>query len=526
MLTGSIASLGSHYLIGIRAVNCQTGDSLGAEQAEADNREKVLGTLGNISTALRGKLGESMTSVQKFGKPLEQATTSSLDALKAFSEGHRIQTHSDTDAIPFFQRAIELDQNFALAYAYLGVCYSNLNETSPAFDNLRKAYNLRERVSERERFFITTNYYSIVTGELEKANQEYQLWINSYPHDEDPHNNLGVNYFLLGLYEKGAAEQLECTRLAPEDSICYGDLAGAYLTLDRLDEAKTILDSRFRQDSESLYLRFNAYLLAFLRDDAKGMEQAVEWSRGKHDAEPRMLQWQSDTEAYHGRLTIARSLMKQAVDSAKHNDAPEVAALSQLDLASTEADFGNPSRAKELAYSALTVARGRDVRLNAALVLARVGDASKAKIWVDELSHAFPLDTIVQRYWLPSIRAQIELSRGDKAKALALLDDVRPYDLAQAASLYPAYVRGAVLLQDRRGREAAAEFQKILSHRGFIFNSYVGPLSRLGLARAYVLQGDTGKARTEYQDFLAIWKDADADIPILKQAKAEYAKLR
>jgi eukaryotic-like serine/threonine-protein kinase len=526
MLIGSIASLGNQYLVGIRAVNCQTGDWLAAEQAQAESRERVLTALGYSSKMLRSRLGESLASIQKFSTPLEQATTPSLEALKAFSEGYRVQSRSDTDAIPFFKRAIHLDSNFALAYTYLGTSYSNLGEATPATENLRQAYQLRERVSARERLTIDTNYYSIVTGELEKADEEYLVWIDTYPRDKLPHNELAVNLALLGQWEQAAKEFRDCLQLDSEDAMSYWNLATADLILDRVDEAKAIIEAARNRKIDHPGLHTVEYFLAFLRGDTQGMQLQLDWSRGKRDAEAGMLQNQAETEAYYARLEKARGLIQQATASSQRDGAPEVAATSQLDLADVEAGYGNSTASKKLATGALNVAPGPDVQIKAALVLARIGDPTQAMKLADSRSQKSPLDTLLQHYWLPTIRAEIELRRGHVAKAIDILEQLRPYEFSTATNLYPVYLRGTAHLQNRQGHEAAVEFEKVLSHPGFMSNSNIGPLSVLGLARAYVLEGDLSKARSKYQDILAIWKDADPEIPVYKQARAEYAKLR
>jgi tetratricopeptide (TPR) repeat protein len=475
LLVGSIANLGGHYVIGLKAENCQTGDSLGTAQAEADGQAMVLQALGQAATAMRGKLGESLGSIQKFDSPLEQVSTSSLEALKAYSEGKRtFDRSSDAESIPFFKRAVELDPNFAIASAYLGIAHGNLGRTTLADESLKKAYDLRDRASEREKYFISTFYYSMVTEELEKANQELQLWIREYPRDQNyPHLLLGYNYGSLGQFEKTIAEFREHLQVDPDSAIGYGNLAGTYLALDRLDEAQAVIDTAFAHKLDHPGLHENLYAIAFLRGDKAGMQQQVAWATGKPEGEDLMLWSQSATAAYYGQLQRARELSQRAVDAAKRSSNNELAALAQLDLAGTVVDFGNAVGASQTVAAALALAPGRDVQVEAAVVLARSGDTAQAGKLADTLSKEHPTDTLIQGCWLPTIRAEIELSRGNLAKAIELLDQAKPYELG--AVLFPAYVRGLVYLRGRQGAAAAAEFQKILDHRGLtgVINTFI-----------------------------------------------------
>jgi len=532
LLAGSIATFGSHYAIGLKAVGCRSGDSLGSAEAEAENREKVLQALGEATKALRSKLGESLASIQRFDKPLQQATTPSLEALQAYSEGQRMWSEKgDAASLPFLKRAIELDPNFARAYAALAVRYGNLNQADLAIRNVKKAYELRERVSEREKYYISAQYYVFATGEIEKANQQYELWVQSYPSDETPHVNLGNNYGLLGQYEKAAAEAREALRYEGNDVVSYSNLAQDYLALNRLDEAKaTLAEAMSRKLDDDPFLRVYMYSVAFLQNDAAAMQRQFDWASGKPGAEDVLLSAQSDTEAFHGRLQKAREFSRRAVESANRNDARETAAVWQVDAALREAQFGNPAQARQAADAALRLAAGRDVQMLAALALAQAGEIPQAQRLVDKLNSDFPLNTILQNYWLPTIQAELELSRGNTARAIEGLQAASAYELGQvpplaAASMYPVYVRGQVYLKAGQGQQAAAEFQKIVDHPGVVLNFPLGALARLGLARAYALAGDKAKASSAYQDFFALWKDADSDIPLLKQANAEYKQL-
>jgi serine/threonine protein kinase/tetratricopeptide (TPR) repeat protein len=540
LLVGSIASLGSHYAIVLKAVGCQTGDVLGSAQAEAETREKILQTLGEAAATLRGKLGESLASVQKFDKPLDEATTSSLEALQAYTEGDRLaREKGDTDALPLLKRAVELDPNFARAYASLGVRYNNLGQASLAIENVRKAYELRDRVSEREKYYISCTYFTLVTGELEKAIQQYELWIRDYPRDYVAETNLGVNYFTMGQFERAAAVTREALRLEPANILGYNNLGVAYFSMNRSDEAKSTFDEALARKLDGPYLRQSIYYLDFLRKDAPGMQQQFAWAMGKPGAEDILLSAESDTQAGHGRLQKARQLSAQAEESAKRNDSKETAAFWQGNEAIREVEFGNVAEGLKQAREALALAPGRDVKVEAALALARGGDVAVAEKLVAALNQEFPLDTLMQNYWLPTVRAAIALQRHDSAEAIELLHASIPYELADpppfsSGTMYPAYLRGQAYLSLARvtrtsaenGRHAAAEFQKILDHPGVVVNFPFSALAHLGVGRARALADDSAGARTAYQDFFALWKDADPDVPILKQAKAEYARLQ
>ena len=528
MLAGSIASLGSHYVISLKAVNCQSGDSLGAAEAESESREKVLAALGQAASDLRNKLGESLASIQKFDKPLDQVTTSSVEALKAYTEMERVQEEQgDTAALPFGKRAIELDPSFAEAYSDLGILYENLGQRSLAVENYKKAYDLRDRVSAREKYDIVTNYYVSVTGELDKAAQEYELWIHDYPRDHDVHNNLGIIYAALGEYEKAAALTREELHLNPDNGISYANLAYDYRAMERMDEAKATLEQAHTRNFDLLALRQASYELAFLQGDADLMRQELAWAKDKPGAEDAMLYEQAFTEAFHGRLQSSREFTHQAMESAKRNDAKEVAARYQATGSLWEAEFGNLSQARSQAAAALgTFSEGRDVLRVTATALATAGDAAGAEKLANQLNHDYPVDTIIQACWLPTIRATIETGHGNAGKAIELLQPAGQCELGQGVHLTPAYVRGQAYLLARNGPAAATEFQKLLDHRGSMVNSPTGALAHLQLGRAYVISGDTTKAKTAYQDFFALWANADPDIPILKAAKAEYAKLQ
>ena len=536
LLAGSISSLGSHYEIVLKAVSCKAGDLLGAAQAEAESREKILQTLGEAAATLRGKLGESLASVQKFDKPLDEATTPSLEALQAYTEGSRLaREKGDTDALPLLKRAVELDPNFARAYASLGIRYNNLGQATRAIENVRKAYELRDRVSEREKYYISCTYFTLVTGELEKAIQQYELWIRDYPRDYVAETNLGVNYFIMGQVERAAAVTREALRLEPANILGYNNLGLAYLSMNRLDEAKSAFDDALGRKLDGPYLRQSIYYLDFLRKDASGMREQFAWAMGKPGTEDILLSAESDTQAYYGHLEKSRQLSSQAEESARRSDSKETAAFWQGNEALREVEFGNFAEGLKQAREALDLAPGRDVRVEAALALARGGDVATAEKLAEALNQEFPLDTLMQNYWLPTIHAAVALQRHDSAKAIGILRTSAPYELAYpppfaAGTMYPNYLLGQAYLTSantsENGERAAAELQKILDHPGVIVNFPLSALSHLGLGRARALSGNKAGARTAYQDFFALWKDADSNIPILKQAKAEYAKLQ
>jgi eukaryotic-like serine/threonine-protein kinase len=530
IVAGSISNLGSQYVLGLNASSCRTGDALAEQQAQAASKEQVLKALSTAASALRAKLGESLASVQKFDVPIE-ATTPSLEALKAFSLGTMTaREKGDAEGIAFYRRAIELDPNFATAYVGLGVSYSNLGQPSLASQNIQKGYDLRDRVSERERLRISADYYAFVTGELEKEAETYQLWIQSYPRDMVPHGNLGANYAALGQWDKSIAETKESIRLEPNALVGYNNLAGAYLALNRFDEAKAALDEAQAHNLDGTLAHLVRYYLAFLHQDATEMERQVTWGAGKPGDEDPLLSAQSDTEAYYGRVAKAREFSRRASDSAIRSDSKETAALWQVNAALREAEFGNNEPARHGAEGALNLAPGRDVQVLAALTEARAGNPGKAEQLAQQLQKSNPLNTVLKLYWLPTIQAAIELNRGNSAQAIEILQAAAPYETGgpppfQLNTLYPAYLRGEAYLAAHQGSTAATEFQKFLDHGGMVANFPTGALAHLGLARAYALSGDTAKAKTAYQDFLALWKDADPDIPLLKQAKAEYARL-
>jgi serine/threonine protein kinase/tetratricopeptide (TPR) repeat protein len=532
MLAGSIASLGSQYVIGVNAVNCQTGSTLAQEQVTADSKEHVLKALGETTSELRGKLGESLATIQKFDAPLEQATTPSLEALKAYTLSRKTMNEkSEVAAIPLMQHAIELDPNFAVAFAALGTMYSNIGEAGLASQYSQKAYDLRDRVSEREKFRITGNYYLSVTGEFEKALPNYELWAQTYPRDFFPPAYLGLFHAMMGRYGESTAEEVEASRIDPNSAVNLGNLMLSYAALNRLDEAKATYQEAIARKLDHEGLHVYRYGLAMVEGDAAEMDRQVAWGAGKAGVEDMFLSTQSDTEAFSGRLGKAREFSQRAVELARQNQQKGTAAGWQIDEALREAEVGNLDQSRKAAAAALALASDRFTQVLGALALARAGDSPQAQKIADNLAKEFPVDTAVNSYWLPVIRASLAINQHEPAKAIELLQPSTTYELglispSYMGSLYPVYVRGQAYLLLHRGKEATTQFQKFLDHRGIVMNFPLGALAHLGLARAYAAQDDTAKARTAYQDFFALWKDADPDLPILKQAKQEYAKLR
>jgi len=528
VLGGTISTLGSHYLIDLSAVACGTGDTLAKEQGDATGKEDVLKALSRASSSLRTKLGESLPSVQKFAVPIE-ATTPSLEALKNFSMGVSTQHEKgDAPSIPFFKRAIELDPNFPMAYATLSLAYGNLAQRSLSLEYATRAYQLRDRVSEKEKLRISALYFN-ATGEIDKEAQTYELWVANYPRDSVPHSNLGVAYSNMGQLDKALAEHQEALRLAP-DVTNYTNLGADYFTLNRLQEAKSTFDEALAHKLDGGLLRTNIYLQAFLEGDAAQMERQVAWGAGKPGEEDALLSVQSDTEAHYGRMSKARDFSRRAVDSAIRADSKETAALWQVNAALREAELDNAALARQGVAAALALSPGRDVKVAAAFTLARIGDGPRAKALAEELEKSYPTNTMLKLYWLPTINAAIDVNKGNPSQAVVDLEAAAPYELGLAGGfinyVYPAYVRGQAYLLSHNGPAAAAEFQKLLDHRGIVGNFVTGSLAHLQLGRAYAMAGDTAKAKAAYQDFFALWKDADPEIPILKEAKAEYGKIQ
>jgi eukaryotic-like serine/threonine-protein kinase len=536
VIEGSIAQIGAPYLLTVKAVNCSNGETLASTETQASDKNHVLDALGKVSSEIRRKLGESLSTVQKFDTPLEQATTPSLEALKAYSEGMRaIATGNDTPAaIPLIKRAIELDPNFAPAYAMLSVQYADLGESTVAADYARKAYELSAHASEPERYFATARYDKAVTGNIEAAIQTCQLWIAAYPRAGLPRSLLaGSIYPVAGEFEQAVAEGKEAIRLDPNAPAAYGVLMDGYMALNRPDDAKaTYEQARERKLSFTQY-SVDLYQIAFLHNDSAGMAQQIAASVGRPGTEDQVLASEAETAAYYGQLEKAWDFSRQAMDSAERADEQEPAAIYLAMSAVREALFGNANEARQRATTALERSTTRDVQYAAALTFTFAGDDGRAKALAADLSKKYPEDTLVQFNYLPTLRGKLALNRRNASEAVAILRPATPYELGVTrfstiawTAMYPVYVRGEAYLAAHQGREAAGEFQKILDHRGVVVNEPIGALAHLRLGRAYALQGDTAKARAAYNDFLTLWKDADPDIPVLKQARSEYAKLQ
>jgi eukaryotic-like serine/threonine-protein kinase len=543
-IAGAIGSLGNEYVIGLKAVNCQSGDTLAQQQVTAASQEKVLDALGDAAAKLRGELGESLASVQKFDVPLAQATTSSLEALKAYSMGSKAgYEKGPAAALPFDQRAIELDPNFASGYGAVGVDYFNLAELGRAREYYTKAFELRDHASEREKLTITADYYTNVTGELDKAAQTYQQVIALYPRGSTPYGNLAIVYAALGQYDKAVAITKQGQAIDPDRVTWKENLVNFALAQQRFDEARKMIHDEQPKHPDDLVFHNGLYALAFLGGDAAGMVEQQKWFSGKPEYENFGLALAADTEAYGGHLRKARELTKAAVAAAVRADSKEGAAIWQAIAAQREVAFGNRAQALNGAAIALKLApTSQGVESEAALAFAMAGDTTHAEAMADDLAKGFPLDTQVQSQWLPAIRGQLAVNRKDSAAALNLLQAAIPGEfggipfILNGSCLYPVYVRGEAYLAAGEGKAAAAEFQKILDHSGLVWNCWTGTMARLGVARANVVEFKTAhgadadaarvRALRAYQDFLGVWKDADADVPVLKLARGELEKLR
>jgi eukaryotic-like serine/threonine-protein kinase len=540
-LAGSIASLGSEYVLGLKAVNCQSGDPLAEEQVTAPSKEKVLDTLGGAASKLRTELGESLATVQKFDVPLEQATTVSLDALKAYSLGR--SQKGPAAALPYDQHAIELDRSFATAYRAMAIDYVSLGEQSRGAEYLTKSFELRGHASEREKLEITASYYGLVTGELDKAAQTFQQEIESYPRESEVANNLSILFAAQGQYEKAAEIERQGIRLVPDSVIWYDNLAIYTLALQRFDEARQIIHEAQARKMDDFGLHNALYALAFLGSDSAAMAEQQKWYASRPEGENVGLALASDTEAYGGRLGKARKLTKRAVDSAIRADSKETGAIWQAIAAQREAAYGNPAEARQSAAEALKLApTSQGVEVEAALAFSMAGDTARAESLAHDLGKRFPLDTQVQSLWLPAVQGQLALDRKNPAAALTTLLAASAIEMGliqfdnNGSCLYHVYVRGEAYLAAGQGGSAAAEFQKIIDHSGIVGNCWTGALAHLGVARANALQSRTSqgadadaarvRSLAAYRDFLTFWKDADPGIPILKEAKTEYAKLQ
>ena len=526
VLAGSIGPAGSSFDILLQALSCQTGHPFETTKAIATSRNDILLALSRAATEMRRQLGESLSSVQKFAQPLPEVTTSSLEALQAYAKMRPFG--SSTENIPHLKRALELDPNFALAYAQLGATYWNVGQGKLGAENIKKAYELRHRTSERERFYIEATYYAFVTRELDKAEQSAKDWARSYPADPKPHNALAVLYTQLGKPDDAVREIEQAIRLAPDNPAGYGNLVGMLTAAGRFDDAKAAYDRAITSNLDNPALREYRYNLAFLQGDEAAMREQLAWAVARPRTEDNLLSGQSATEAYYGHLKKAREFAKRSIQSDLRADALETASIKNSVFALREAELGNAAGAKSLADEALKQNPGRDARMWTALALARAGYMQEAQALVDELNRDFPLDTLMQNEALPSIRAAMHLNNDKPLQALEVLNVVVPYELTQdaIAFMYPAYLRGEAYLDANQPQKALAEFEKLSIHRGIVSNSITGALVRLQIARAYAMSQDIDAAAKSYQEFLELWKNADVDLQPVKQASVEYAKLK
>ncbi len=545
-IAGAIGSLGSEFVLGLKAVNCVSGAQVAAEQITAASKDEVLAALGKIATRLRGELGESLATVQKFDVPLQSATTPSLEALKAYSLGRKVlDEKGPAAAMPYRLHAIELDPNFAMAYTAVADGYNSLSEVGRAREYYAKAFQLRDRASEREKLSIAGVYYMNSTGELAKAAQTFQEEIDEYPRLDTAYGNLSSAYAGQGQYEKAAEVAAQAVRLNPQSTAWYQNLANDDLALQRFDQARQVLHEAQAQGLDDFAFHVDLYALAFFKADAAAMAEEQRWFAGHPESESFGLALDSDTEAYKGHLNKARALTSRAVASAVYADGKEDAAIWQANAAIAQAAFGNATEARRSAAEALKLAPASEgAEVESALAFAMSGGDKRAAALAQELENRYPLDLQMQSLWLPAVRAQIALS-GDRKNATVALGALparsavefgQVYFTSNLSCLYPTYIRGDAYLAAGQGTAAAAEFQKILDRSGIVWNCWTGALAHLGLARANALQSriaqapDADAARVRalaaYKDFLTLWKDADPGIPILQQAKAEYAKLQ
>jgi serine/threonine protein kinase/Tfp pilus assembly protein PilF len=532
-IEGSISSLGSQYVLGLKAVNCRTGDLLAQEQVTANGKEQVLNALGDAASKLRGKIGESLASVRKYNAQPENVTTPSLEALQAYTLGKQTMDVANdyAAAIPLFERAVSLDPNFAMAYLRLSQSYQPLSENDRCAENARKAYALRERVSESEKLGISSFYELVVAGNLEAARTSFQAWAQTYPRDEDPQVYLWFSYTAMGDYPKANGAALQALKLNPGSGNNYVNLAYTYQWIDQLDQAEATVRESRAHSIDSPWIPLVLYVVNFLQHDAAGMQKQVADSTGKPGVDDQILLLQSETAAYSGKFAKSRELTRGAADSAQRASQKEAAAEYQSHAAVRDALVGEMPSAKRDAQTALAIAAGRQAEGFSGIALGLAGDSAQAERLAADLGQRFSEDTIVKLNYLPMIQAAIALHSGDGKRAIDALAASAPYELGETNptftfALYPVYLRGEAYLATKRGAAAAAEFQKILDHAGVAGNEPIAALAHLGLGRAYALVGDNAKSKTAYQDFLTLWKDADPDIPILVAAKSEYATLK
>lgn len=526
VINGSISQIGTQYSLVLSAVDCSSGKSIASTEAYANDKSHVLEALGTASHDIRLKLGESRTTIERFDTPLVQATTSSLEALRAYNLGYKavVGNGDSAAAIPLFQQAVKLDPNFAMAYALLGSSYWNVGENTLAAENTRKAFKLRADLTEWEKLRIDSDYDSIATGDLEKGRRDLEVWAQTYPRDCGARNHLGVVYTAVGQQEKELAAFLDALSLCPQSSLIRGNLIFAYIALNRVKDAQAVADEAKAKNPDSPALRVSLYRIAFLKDDAEQMKRQVDLATGRPGLEDALLWNEAATSGYFGHIERSRNLERDAVASALRAEEKETAAGYESDAAVRAALFGYESEAKQKAASSLRLSNGADTQYRAALALVFAGDAPQARALSLDVSNRFSQDTIVQHVYLPIIEAALDLKRNKPSDAIESLQAAIPYEYG--SGLYPAYFRGLAYLAAHRGTEAAPEFQKIIDHRGIVLNAPIGALAHLQIGRAFVMQGDLAKAQTAYQEFLNLWKTADSDIPVLKQAKIEYTALR
>jgi len=526
MLSGSIATLGSEYVVAIDATNCATGDSLAREQVTAASKEAVLPAVGKAASSLRGKLGESLASIQKFDTSVTEATTSSLEALKAFAAADQFRNGGgEAESIPLFQRAVDLDPNFAMAWARLAAIYNNVGEEDRAVDAARKAFDLRERVSDRERFYISDHFYT-ATGDIDKERQTLELAVRSFPNDSSAYANLALVYDLfLGQFDKAIEQANGFTRLEPTAPFGYAHAAGSYTALNRLEEARATLQRAVEMKADNLFIHQQQYELAFLTGDNDGMQRQMKWAEGK-PSEYLLLNEAAAVAASHGQIQKSRELAKRSTELTDRLGFKGTTASTEAVWAIAEGEAGYPARARELAASSSALAHARNNLEPVAVALAMIGDASRAQTITEDLNRRFPDDTLLRNVWVPCVTALTALGRKAPEQAITALQAATSYEMGTTQGMFPIYVRGLAYLQAKRGADAVAEFQKIVDHRGIAPVAPEHSYAKLGLARAYAMTGDSAKARAAYQDFFALWKDADADVPVLKEAKAEYEKVK
>jgi len=530
-LAGKISGDGSAYLVKLTTYRCAVGGRIATASARAARADLVVQHLGEATRKLREDLGESSASVRKFDVPLERATTPIPASLKAYEDARRaIREKGDLEAVPLYKRAIELDSRFAMAHSGLAVSYYNLNQMGKASEQVRQAYEAGDRQTYREHLNIATLYYDLAQGDIEKAIEGYKEYIRAYPRDDVAMGNLSSEYFVIGDYADAAKYAESALKIDPDSAAWYENYSTALLALSRVDEAEKVLQEAFRRRLNDPSLHANLYAVAFARGDSAQMQRELEWAAGKPNGEDSLLAAQSDTEAYYGRLQKAREYTRRAVEAARKAELPESAAVWEVEAAMREAMFGFPDEARKHAEAALQLAPdSKDVRALAALIFARLGDDAKAQKIMDDLRALYVSNMVIQKAWLPVVQAQMKLRKKQYADAINSLEGVTPYEKGQLTGnlsdscMIPAFLRGEAQLGAGNAGQALAEFQKFSTDAGIVGSCWSSPLAKLGTARAKAMYGSTSQAKEAYAKFLDLWKGADADIPTLKQARAEEA---